>query len=183
MSWVHPLVALPACAPTPSNRSRVHSQRLRRAAFGSSVPPDDIVFRPRGFSPPRRLAPRGGYRFVAPCCRSWGSPRFPVRVPEAPEGAPASRPVPRDAVRTLRRVPLTSSRTASLRPLPSCRWSSTSSPESWLRHEVGTGLRLHTEVCRCVHLHTEARWCVLRLTDRSRSGGLSPPKRRQRGSD
>jgi hypothetical protein len=39
--WAPPLMALPAFAPTPIDRSRVHSQRLRRAAFGSSVPPDD----------------------------------------------------------------------------------------------------------------------------------------------
>jgi hypothetical protein len=33
-------------------------------------------FRPRGFSPPRRLSPRNSRGLVASRCRSWGSPRF-----------------------------------------------------------------------------------------------------------
>jgi len=44
-------------------------------AFGMSVPSDTILFRPRGLSPPRRLAPHELCRLVASCCRSWGSPR------------------------------------------------------------------------------------------------------------
>jgi hypothetical protein len=44
-------------------------------AFGASVPSDTILFRPRGLSPPRRLAPHELCRLVASCCRSWGSPR------------------------------------------------------------------------------------------------------------
>jgi hypothetical protein len=44
-------------------------------AFGVSVPTDTILFRPRGLSPPRRLAPHELCRLVASCCRSWGSPR------------------------------------------------------------------------------------------------------------
>jgi len=43
---------------------------------------------------------------------------------------------PRDAVHTLRRVPLVSSRTASLRPLPSYRFPSIPSPTTWARHEA-----------------------------------------------
>jgi hypothetical protein len=54
--------------------------------FGSTVPPVDIRFRPRGFSPPRRFSPRGGCEFVAPRCRPWGSPRFPSRAPAPPKG-------------------------------------------------------------------------------------------------
>jgi len=34
------------------------------------------MFRPRGFSPPRRLPPPVVRGFVAPRCRSWGSSRF-----------------------------------------------------------------------------------------------------------
>jgi hypothetical protein len=49
--------------------------------------------------------------------------------PDAPERALGVSPDPRDAVHTLRRVPLISSRTASLRPLPSYRYVSTSWPE------------------------------------------------------
>jgi hypothetical protein len=40
-----------------------------------------ILFRPRGFSPPRRLAPHRRCGFVAPRCRLWGPSRFPVPVP------------------------------------------------------------------------------------------------------
>jgi hypothetical protein len=52
-----------------------------------------LPFRPRGFAPPRRLAPATGSRFVAPWCRPWGSPRSPVdrsacaSSPPAPRGA------------------------------------------------------------------------------------------------
>jgi hypothetical protein len=40
-----------------------------------------ILFRPRGFSPPRRLAPHRRCGFVAPRCRLWGPSRFPGPVP------------------------------------------------------------------------------------------------------
>lgn len=82
-----------------------------------------LPFHPRGLSPPRRFAPCDSCRFVAPCCQSWGSPRFPVPAPVTLESASAGQPVSRDAVHTLQRFPLINSRTASLRPLPSCRWS------------------------------------------------------------
>jgi hypothetical protein len=47
------------------------------------------MFRPRGFSPPRRLPPPDGHRLVASCCRPWGSPGFGLvgsDVPVAPWG-------------------------------------------------------------------------------------------------
>jgi hypothetical protein len=96
-----------------------------------------LPFHPRGLSPPRRFAPCDSCKFVAPCCQSWGSPRFPVPAPVTPESAPATWPVPRDAVHTLQRFSLISSRTASLRPLPSCRWSPTSSPVILVRPKPG----------------------------------------------
>jgi len=49
--------------------------------------PTSTVFRPRGFSPPRRITPPRPCRDVAPDCRPWGSPRFrPLRgvVPATP---------------------------------------------------------------------------------------------------
>jgi hypothetical protein len=39
--WAPPLLALPAFAPLLINRSHVYSRRLRRTAFGSSVPTDN----------------------------------------------------------------------------------------------------------------------------------------------
>jgi len=72
---------------------RVHSvpsQKIRRPPFATVRRPESRPsppwtracrcqpsdsFRPRGLSPPRRLSPRGRCRFVAPCCRPWGSPR------------------------------------------------------------------------------------------------------------
>ena len=49
---------------------------------------DDLMFHPRGFSPPRRFAPRRLCRHVAACCRSWGPWHFSDSTP--PWGAPRS---------------------------------------------------------------------------------------------
>jgi len=84
-----------------------------------------ILFHPRGFSPPRRFAPCRCCGFVAPRCRFWGSSRFPVPVPPS-LGCGYEPSVSRVAV-SLRRVPLVSSRSASLRSLPSCRFRPSSS--------------------------------------------------------
>jgi hypothetical protein len=54
-----------------------------RAPFGPVDANHRILFRPRVFSTPRRLAPRRGCGFVAPRCRLWGFARFPVPVPPA----------------------------------------------------------------------------------------------------
>jgi hypothetical protein len=72
-----------------------------------------LPFRPRGFAPPRRFSPRSGCGFVAPRFRLWGPARCgKVSRPLRGGGEPS---VP-CAVVTLRRVPLISSRCASLRP-------------------------------------------------------------------
>ncbi len=60
-------------------------------AFGARQPASP-VFRPRGFSPPRRLAPPRSRGLVASRCRSWGSSRF----------RPSRNELPRDAVPALR---------------------------------------------------------------------------------
>ncbi len=76
-----------------------------------------------GFSPPRRLTPRSSLGFVAPRSR----PGFIAFCDAQPHLSSAetnrwkSNTPPRNAVHTLRRIPLASSRTASPRPLPSCR--------------------------------------------------------------
>jgi len=98
--------------------------------ISSSKLPLRTMFRPRGFSPPRRVPPLGGRRFVAPCCRSWGSPRFlhgpPYVLPKQSMDDPH---VPRNVFRTPRRIPLIRSRTMSPWPLPPCR-----SPEVLAAH-------------------------------------------------
>jgi len=50
------------------------------------------------------------------------------RLPRTPEGGLEGRRIPRAAGHTLRRVPLINSRTASLRPLPSCHYCTFSLP-------------------------------------------------------
>jgi hypothetical protein len=57
-----------------------------------------------------------------------GSDAFPGQASRSPEGVLQVLRVPRAAGHTLRRVPLISSRTASLRPLPSCHCCTFSLP-------------------------------------------------------
>jgi hypothetical protein len=100
-------------ASTPGSRSSLRSDAARRR----------LAFRPRGFAPPRRFTPRRSRGSVAPRNRSR------VRRVSCVPPARATRrrldrtgDTPRDAVHTLRRFPLVSSRTTSLQPLPSCRY-------------------------------------------------------------
>jgi hypothetical protein len=50
-------------------------------------------FRPRGFSPPRRLSPRWSCGLVASRCRSWGSPRYDLDA-HTPRRTPSPAAVP-----------------------------------------------------------------------------------------
>lgn len=53
------------------------------------------AIRSRGFAPPQRLDPSRLRRFVSPCCRPWGSLRFPSSRNEVPRSAiPALRSFP-----------------------------------------------------------------------------------------
>jgi len=87
---LYPFAERPSAHPLPPDpgRSGRRNAPVRRdgLGFGPTVPPVDIRFRPRGFSPPRRFSPRGGCEFVAPRCRPWGSPRFPLPRSRSPEG-------------------------------------------------------------------------------------------------
>jgi len=82
------------------------------------------MFRPRGFSPPQRFTPhnssepvasryRPGVRYVSVLFTLCASSK--LELTQSEEHFPATR------FHTPRRIPLTGSRTASLRPLPSCR--------------------------------------------------------------
>jgi hypothetical protein len=83
--------------------------------------------RPRGLPPPRRVAPQRGCRSVAPCSGPGVHRVLRVGLP-----VPRPKPGPGDVARPTvqcspRRIPLVSSRAASLRPLPPRR-SSTERP-------------------------------------------------------
>jgi len=87
----------------------------------------DVTFRPRGFSPPRRLAPHRPSRVCCAPLPVMGFDAFHHRRRSAPEGPSRLRRDPR-AASTPRRIPLVSSRTASPRPLPSWRYRSNRVP-------------------------------------------------------
>jgi hypothetical protein len=92
-----------------------------RGPLRTDVAKRRFMFRPRGFTPPQRFPPRESYGSVAPRNRPRVRRVSCVPPPHRPK-AGKRRDNPRDAVHTLRRFSLISSRTASLRPLPSCRY-------------------------------------------------------------
>jgi hypothetical protein len=98
-------------ASTPRSRGPLRTDAAKRR----------FMFRSRGFTPPQRFTPRESYGSVAPRNRPRVRRVSCVPPPHHPEVG-KRRDNPRDAVHTLRRFPLISSRTASLRPLPSCRY-------------------------------------------------------------
>jgi hypothetical protein len=130
------LLVLPGFAPLPCFLRPVHSRwhRLRGAWL-----------RPVAAKPPTRSVPvvslhlDGFLRDAVPACcsrfRIWGSPRWPRIDRSAPArpGCPCGRPFRTGSGRVVRRVSdgaapyegflLAGSRTASLRPVPSCRCS------------------------------------------------------------
>jgi hypothetical protein len=130
LSWASPALSLPPFDPSASTPGRCcHLPSVCR------LHPLHIPFRPRGFSPPRRFAPLWAPGMLHPGadrvrCVSRPHPRAPASETRRPGSSRHERwlghervvtAVPRNAVRTLRSIPLVSSRTASLRPLPSCR--------------------------------------------------------------
>lgn len=86
------------------------------------LPGSPIPFRPRGFAPPRRLAPLSRRGLVASRCRPWGSPRFPSHAPRPPKPPGARGPFPATPP-TPRRTPLARSRFVFPRSLPPRRYS------------------------------------------------------------
>jgi len=125
-------------APLPTYRLCVHSPTTLPPPFGRARVKWHGAFRPRGFSPPRRFTPRSrpwvccapkpdGIRCVSRRTpQRWlGLSRRPLVV--------SSRRLLVDhrfpqRVYTPRRIPLASSRTASPRPLPSCRFPASNRP-------------------------------------------------------
>jgi len=76
---------------------------------------------PSWFRTTSTVAPCSNRKRIAACCQSWGSPCFARSTGASAFAVSSEHRVPHDAVRTLRRIPLADSRTASPRPLPSCR--------------------------------------------------------------
>jgi hypothetical protein len=116
-------MVLPVFAPSLFYRPRVHSRELRRVPIGSSVPPDEscsvltVSHRLDGFL----HAVAAGLLHPA---ASLGVRHVSTRAGPGPsEDVLAIARDSRDGVHTLRRVPLVSSRTTSLRPLPSYRFT------------------------------------------------------------
>lgn len=111
-----PKITPPSTSPpvsTPSIRGRLMS--LARGSSRSPEPsasgcPALRTFRPRGLSPPRRLAPPSACRLVASRCRSWGSLGFCVtRLPTASHASPPA-PYPPELIRLQSRIPVTRDR-------------------------------------------------------------------------
>jgi hypothetical protein len=108
--------ASPPLAPPSTSRFGVHSRDpcgpLRRRGSHPRR-----TFRPRGFAPPRRLPPPERSRACCIPLPILGFAAFPTRPPRFR----ADRRLPRDGLRTPRRMFPSGSRTASPRPLPPCR--------------------------------------------------------------
>jgi hypothetical protein len=115
LSWDSSVSLPPATLP------RVHSRKPR-------LPSDQCCHTPVHVPPSwfRTTSTACSARELRVCCTpqpAKGSPRFARTASRATrEWRGLTGRDPRDAVHTLRRVPLISSRTASLRPLPSCRY-------------------------------------------------------------
>jgi hypothetical protein len=97
---IHPLNRLSAVRPS------VCPLQEAEASFGSTAPTDEIPFRPRGFSPPRRFTSHRGCGFVAPRYRLWGSTRFLVWFPVHPKVCWTSSPFPAPRVVPSEEFPL-----------------------------------------------------------------------------
>lgn len=126
--------------------------------FGSLTTNQAVPFHPRGFSPPRWFTPCSEPQMY--CNLMPDKVRHVSRTehPSSPLDAEAPdqtvRPpllVPRNAVHTLRRIPLASSRTASLRPLPSCCCRPSSTPDTERRQlsSIRSSLALPSREHKC----------------------------------
>jgi hypothetical protein len=169
LSWdspaFHPSAVRPSARPLPE----------AEASFGPTVPPVEsrsalvVSHHLDGF------LRAGAAGLLHPAAGSGVRRVSCFRHPRAPEGGLDGRRIPRAAGHTLRRVPLISSRTASLRPLPSCLCCTFSSPGParpggrasgsfaggrGLRFEPCT--RLGRGPCWCCSTASRSRWwCLL----------------------
>jgi len=92
----------------------------------------EITFRPRGSSPPRRFTPATASGVLQPVT-AMGFVAFLASRSAAGKPTSDRKDLPRNTFRTPRRIPFAGSRTASLRPLPSCRYDYTPHSQARLR--------------------------------------------------
>jgi len=116
--------------------SGVHSRHTLADVPSERACHGTLAFRPRGFSPPRRLAPPNTCACIATRSRPWGSPRFVARS----AGCPARPAPPRDAF-------------PALRSLPSARSCKSPRPEPARTHARCLALRGRTSPARCRAVH------------------------------
>jgi hypothetical protein len=116
----------PLDAPLPFDRLRVHSRKPRLPS-GRRCQPSTLV-PPSWFLTTSTVSSTQGLRVCCTPLPALEFDAFPVPASRSPESVLQVLRVPRAAGHTLRRVPLISSRTASLRPLPSCHCCTQSSP-------------------------------------------------------
>jgi len=132
LSLVPPLMGF-ECALPPAYPEHVHSQEPRLPSGRRCHAPTRVP--PSWFRTTSMVCSVHGSRV---CCTPQpvkGSPRFVLAaLPGHPKATRWDGCSPRDAVHTLRRLPLASSRTASLRPLPSCRYRPA---RRWVRPRPG----------------------------------------------
>lgn len=155
--------------------------------------PHERSFQPRALAAPRWFTPHVDRRFVAPCSRSWGSPRCPLSVPVPQLALPTSRwpgpPTSRSAglksgtsprfprCRSLRRTPLDVRRTASPRPAPSLSFPTRSGSR---RRVAPTSTASPPRRCAKLHVAVDlvGRWTLSRLRafgPRPSRDALTPP--------
>jgi hypothetical protein len=128
----HPSVVSPRC---------VHSQTPLQAAmaFGPRLPHLDSCSARVVSHHLDGLLRTGACGFVAPRFRPWGSLRFVPSVPRLRRGGGDRVRSSPQRGHTLQRVPLVSSRTASLRPLPPCLLPRTRTPPTLHAHRCAHG--------------------------------------------
>jgi hypothetical protein len=114
-----PLAHLSVCAPPPTDRTRPLT-RDHRWTLRSLASRHRLAFRPRGFPPPRRFPPERGSRHVA-AGTGPGVRRVSPGSIVTSRGWVGSRPGFPPTRTPYEGFLLAGSRTASLRPLPSCR--------------------------------------------------------------
>jgi hypothetical protein len=135
--WVSTLLSWDSSAFRPCCRhTRWRSTPRDRDPLRPDAATRRISFRPRGFAPPRRLAPSRCRGLVASHCQP-GVRRVSDPPRQTIETAWSMRAFP-PAHHTPRRIPLISSRTASPQPLPSCRYAAP--------HHHDPGIALHPKV-------------------------------------
>jgi hypothetical protein len=141
--------------------------------------PRASTFRPRGFSPPRRFAPRTDRGSIAP--RTGHGVRHVSRFAAPDVQARLDlAPVPRDAVHTPRRIPLAGSRTASPRPLPPCRSARERPPGRPLRARSAERCEQPPSGCPWRHARPVAR---KRRSDEAPAGPSASPQLLATGSE